>query len=164
MSLIPYSPRVETWNAVGVFPSTSLGIVRVRYLDEKEAARDSLGAVRAGSRFVAFGIAWALAACGSAPPGQPSLGPAASTASVTITNGFAFEPAEVTIVRGGTVTWTNTGGTTHTVTSGTPDKPSNKFNHALDNGKTFTVTFDESGTFEYFCSIHQTMRGKVVVR
>ena len=34
MRRIPYSPRVDTWKAVGEFPITSLGIVRVRHLAE----------------------------------------------------------------------------------------------------------------------------------
>ncbi|TMF72809.1 MAG: hypothetical protein E6I18_16645, partial [Chloroflexi bacterium] len=50
------------------------------------------------------------------------------------------------------------------VTSGAPDKPSNKFNHALEAGKTFTVKFDEAGSFDYFCSIHTSMHGTVVVK
>jgi hypothetical protein len=43
MSRIPYSPRVETWNAVDEFPSTSLGIVPVRYRSEKPVNAGSFG-------------------------------------------------------------------------------------------------------------------------
>lgn len=108
-------------------------------------------------------LAVTLAACSGAPAasGPPSAG---SAAAVTITGNFAFDPATITVSRGATVTWTNSGGTTHTITSGTPETPTNKFNQALENGKTFSVTFTETGTFTYFCSIHQTMRGTVIVR
>jgi plastocyanin len=39
-----------------------------------------------------------------------------TSASVSIVN-FAFSPSSVAIAPGGTVTWTNNGGSTHTVTS-----------------------------------------------
>jgi plastocyanin len=109
-------------------------------------------------------LASAVVACSGAPAatGAATRGPAAS--SVTITSSFAFDPPSVTVAKGGIVTWTNAGGTTHTVTSGAPDKPTNIFNHAIENGKTFSVTFNDAGTFDYFCSIHQTMHGTVIVR
>jgi len=34
----------------------------------------------------------------------------------------------------------------------------------LEAGKTFTVKFDEAGSFDYFCSIHTSMHGAVVVK
>jgi len=110
-------------------------------------------------------LASLLVACSASPaaPASPSASPSAS--AVSITSAFAFEPAQISVSRGASVTWTNTTpSTTHTVTSGAPDKPSNKFNHALEAGKTFTVKFDEAGSFDYFCSIHTSMHGTVVVK
>ena len=106
-------------------------------------------------------LASALVACSAS-----SVAPATTTAggAVSITSAFAFDPAELTVSRGASVTWTNTGSNTHTVTSGAPENPTNKFNHAVDGGKTFTVTFDQAGTFGYFCSIHLSMRGSIVVK
>ena len=106
-------------------------------------------------------LASLVVACSASPaaPASPSV------SAVSITSAFAFEPAQITISRGASVTWTNTTpSTTHTVTSGAPDKPSNKFNRALEAGKTFTVKFDEAGTFDYFCSIHTSMRATVLVK
>jgi plastocyanin len=104
-------------------------------------------------------------ACSASPSAPASPSPSASASAVSITSAFAFEPAQLTVSRGASVTWTNTTpSTTHTVTSGAPDKPSNKFNHALEAGKTFTVKFDEAGTFDYFCSIHLSMRATVLVK
>lgn len=79
-----------------------------------------------------------------------------NSASVTIQN-FAFSPATVTIAKGGTVTWTNKDSTTHTVTfaDGSSD---------LAGGATFSKTFNDAGTFDYHCSIHPSMTGKVVVQ
>ncbi len=106
-------------------------------------------------------LATLLVACSASPAAPASQ----SASAVSITSAFAFEPAQISISRGASVTWTNTTpSTTHTVTSGAPDKPSNKFNHALEAGKTFTVKFDEAGTFDYFCSIHTSMRATVLVK
>jgi plastocyanin len=85
----------------------------------------------------------------------------AATADVLVQN-FSFQPSAVSIVAGGSVTWT--GGTDpeqHTVT---PREPS-AFDGSGDlfTGDTFTVTFDEPGAVEYFCSLHPTMVGTVEV-
>lgn len=87
------------------------------------------------------------------PTAQPS--PAPNSTSVTIQN-FAFSPAVVTVQQGGTVTWTNKDSTTHTVTfaDGSSD---------VASGATFTKTFNDLGVFDYHCTIHPTMTGKVVV-
>ena len=81
---------------------------------------------------------------------------ATPTASVSI-SGFAFQPAEVTIAKGGTVTWTNNDGTTHTV------KFQDTESAGLQQGKTYSKTFDSTGTFDYSCGIHPSMKGKVIV-
>jgi len=81
---------------------------------------------------------------------------APSTASVSI-SGFAFQPASVTIAKGGTVTWTNNDGTAHTVKFSDSESP------GLSSGKTYSKTFDSTGTFSYICGIHTYMHGTVVV-
>ena len=83
--------------------------------------------------------------------------------SVSI-KGFAFNPAQVNVTKSGTVTWTNDDGTTHTVTSGVPGTPSGKFNQSMDAGKTFSFTFTDTGTYEFFCKIHNSMRGTITVK
>ncbi len=97
-----------------------------------------------------------------APPAVPTVTPSTTTvpdsASVTIKN-FAFDPSEVTIAKGGTVTWTNDDGTSHTVAFDDGNAST-----VLGNGKTFVRTFDAEGTFSYHCSIHPSMTGKVIVK
>ncbi len=82
-----------------------------------------------------------------------------ATFSVEI-SGFTFNPATVTIPKGSTVIWTQRDSVAHTVTStrgmGFDSGP-------LNQGQTFKWTFNEAGTFEYICSIHQYMTGKVIV-
>lgn len=81
-----------------------------------------------------------------------------ATASVEIKS-FAFNPATLTISKGTTVTWTHRDTAPHTVTS-----TANVFSsETLTQGKTFSYTFNEAGTFEYYCSIHTNMKGKVIV-
>jgi plastocyanin len=97
-----------------------------------------------------------------------SRGPVPGGPAITITMSFSFDPQQLSVDRGMTVTWRNTDTrehtTTHTVTSGTPGNPSGKFDQRIEGGKTFAFTFADAGTFEYFCSIHQSMRGTVLVR
>ena len=72
---------------------------------------------------------------------------------------FAFEPASVTVSVGTTVTWTNAGSRPHTVTAEDGAFDSGR----LDPGETFSFTFEEPGTFGYFCGFHPEMQGEVAV-
>ena len=78
--------------------------------------------------------------------------------------GFAFNPNQPSVTKGTTITWTNDDSATHTVTSGVPGTPSGKFDQRVEAGKTFTFTFTDTGTYEFFCSIHNSMRGTVTVK
>jgi plastocyanin len=60
---------------------------------------------------------------------------------------------------GTTVTWTNLDSTVHTVTSGTGAFDSG----ALGQNATFSYTFNSRGTFNYHCTLHPFMTGKVIV-
>ncbi len=76
-----------------------------------------------------------------------------------------WTPASVTINAGDTVSWDNVDTAAHTVTSGTPaDGPDGTFDSSLlMGGATFEVTFDESGSNDYFCMVHPWMVGNVQV-
>lgn len=82
--------------------------------------------------------------------------------AVTIA-GFAFDPASIEVSAGATVTWSNTDGAQHTVTAGEPGTPADTFGESVDPGSRAEITFDEAGTFPYFCTIHPSMTGEVVV-
>ena len=82
--------------------------------------------------------------------------PAAAT-TVRIVN-LAFNPAEVTIATGTTVSWVNDDSVPHTVTSTDGVFDSGIF----DPGANFTWTFDQPGSFPYACQIHPQMQGTVV--
>jgi len=72
---------------------------------------------------------------------------------------FSFSPATLTITVGDSVTWTNSDPLAHTVTSAT-----NIWNSGpLNQSGTFQHTFTQPGIFPYFCSIHPTMHGTILV-
>jgi len=78
-----------------------------------------------------------------------------------------FAPERTTASKGDTVTWINEDTTLHTVTSGTPDEGNSgsEFDSSyLAAGKKFEYTFDTAGTFDYYCTLHPYMTGKVEVR
>jgi amicyanin len=73
---------------------------------------------------------------------------------------FSFTPQTLTVHAGTTVTWVNSDDVPHTVTSN--DK---KFKSpALDTGDKFSHTFSAPGTYDYYCSVHPKMTGKIVVQ
>ena len=79
-------------------------------------------------------------------------------------NGKFYDPSPANVAKGTTVTWTNNDSTLHTVTSGTPDTPSSEFDSGImAAGETFQHTFDKTGEFDYHCSLHPFMTGKVIV-
>ena len=75
-----------------------------------------------------------------------------------------YLPSIITIKQGQQVTWSNEDVAFHTVTSGLYDEPSDLFDSGhLDPEQKFIVSFDERGTFDYFCTLHPWMAGKVIV-
>jgi amicyanin len=73
---------------------------------------------------------------------------------------FSFGPAELKVAVGTTVTWTNRDDIPHTAVS--TDKTFKS--KVLDTDEKFSFTFSKPGTYEYFCSIHPKMTGKVIVQ
>jgi plastocyanin len=92
---------------------------------------------------------------------RPGLAASDAKAAVTIDN-YAFGPRTLTVKRGTTVTWTNKDDDVHTVKS--DEGPQTFKSSALDTGDSFSVTFDKAGTYQYICSIHPHMQGKIIVQ
>lgn len=82
----------------------------------------------------------------------------AQSAEVKIDN-FTFTPPQVTVKAGSTITWTNADDIPHTVVA----KERQFRSKALDTDETFSFTFTTPGVYEYFCSLHPHMTGKIVV-
>ena len=81
--------------------------------------------------------------------------------SAVVIDNFSFTPATLNITAGTQVTWTNRDDIPHTVVS--TDKDKKIKSKALDTNDTFSFTFTEPGTYEYFCSMHPKMTAKVIV-
>jgi plastocyanin len=85
---------------------------------------------------------------------------AASSAVVSIDN-FSFDPKELMITAGTTVTWVNADDLPHTATS--TASPPLFDSKTLDKDDKFSFQFNTPGTYEFFCKLHPTMTGKVIV-
>lgn len=85
-----------------------------------------------------------------------------ASGKVSIQN-MMFTPSQITIAKGGSVTWTNNDNITHTVV----DDLSNVGGPASGDiapGQSYSFTFNKTGSFQYHCSIHPSMRGTIVVK
>jgi plastocyanin len=116
------------------------------------------------TRAMLLGVAAAISALLAGPPESPSAGEAAvqaaaSPAAVRIDN-FNFTPPILVVAPGTTVTWTNADDSPHTVR----EKDGKFKSAALDTDDTFSQTFAAPGEYEYFCSLHPRMVGKIVVK
>jgi len=80
-------------------------------------------------------------------------------AKVSIVN-FAFTPEEVTIAPGESVVWTNDDGAPH----GLEYHDGAKGTDLLLPETSFSRRFDRPGAYDYNCSVHPYMTGRVVVR
>jgi plastocyanin len=79
--------------------------------------------------------------------------------NVNIVN-FKFDPGTLTVDVGTKVTWTQLDETIHDSTSKTKVWSS----PILNKGDKYSYTFTKAGTYEYWCSIHPEMLGRVVVK
>lgn len=106
-----------------------------------------------------------LAACGGGEDAEPAAlerpGEPAGTAEVTIERS-RYDPEEVRVAPGTTVTFTNLDAAAHTVTA--DEDSALAFDSGdMGQGDEFAESFDEPGTYEYFCTVHPTMRASIVV-
>lgn len=70
----------------------------------------------------------------------------------------AFSVTDLLVQVGTTVRWTNLDTQAHNVTSATFKSPT------LNNGDSYEFTFNKEGTFNYYCSLHPSMTGKIIVK
>jgi amicyanin len=73
---------------------------------------------------------------------------------------FTFDPPQITVKSGAAVTWINEDDIPHTVVA----KQLQFRSKALDTDDKFSFTFTTPGVYEYFCSLHPHMVGKIVVQ
>ena len=84
----------------------------------------------------------------------------AQEANVVTIDNFSFTPKELTVAVGTTVKFVNHDDIPHTVVE------TNKMfrSKALDTDDSYSYTFATAGSFDYFCSLHPHMVGKIIVK
>jgi plastocyanin len=94
------------------------------------------------------------AGCGGTGESEP-----VATNEVRMVKSYRFDPENVEIQAGETVTWTNEDNFTHTV------QIEGQGDHKVGRGASVSITFDERGTYDYVCTLHrQDMSGTVIVK
>src|SRR5262245_38062691 len=74
--------------------------------------------------------------------------------------GMAFSPGTITVPVNTTITWKNTDNMAHTVTA-----DDNSFDSGnIGAGSSYSRTFSVAGTYNYHCTLHAGMTGKVIVQ
>ena len=113
------------------------------------------------------------AACGGSSNGSSSEPTAKADASVN-TALLAFDPKDVRIKSGQTVSWVAGDNITHVLVEGTYEVGADGLRTKENDDKAFSLkltkkgqqvthTYDKAGTFTYFCTIHKGMNGTVTV-
>ncbi|MGH9038329.1 MAG: plastocyanin/azurin family copper-binding protein [Acidimicrobiia bacterium] len=112
-----------------------------------------------------------IAGCGNdaetatpAQQGDVQDGREAETANAVLIKGFIFKPSPLEVKAGTQVTWTNEDQILHTVTAGAPGQLTGAFDQEMPGrGAVFNFTFNDPGTYQYFCQRHNSMTGTVTV-
>jgi len=92
----------------------------------------------------------AIAACSRAAP---------RVHTVKIQN-FVFTPAELTVARGDTVVWSNTDFVPHSTTARNAAWDSK----AIEANGAWRFATGDAGRYDYYCVLHLSMKGTIVVR
>ena len=75
-----------------------------------------------------------------------------------------YIPSMIVVDSGNQVTWVNEDSAFHSVTSGFYGSPTELFDSGhLDPFESYTLTFDETGIYDYHCTLHPWMKGQVIV-
>jgi plastocyanin len=94
----------------------------------------------------------------NAPYSNQSVVPSTDNKAAIAIKGFAFSPKELSINKGDTVTWTNEDSAVHNVVGGILKSKD------LAKGESFSYTFADVGTYDYICTYHPSMKGKIIVK
>lgn len=94
------------------------------------------------------------------PPARAKGEENKSQAKEVKVDNFTFSPNTLTVPLNGSVTWVNRDDIPHVIAS---DDGLFK-SKALDTDQKFSYTFTKAGTYPYYCSVHPTMVGKIVVK
>jgi amicyanin len=90
----------------------------------------------------------------------PENVPGNITGEIVLIDGFKYEPQELIISAGGTVTWINKDSVQHTVTSNEGGELNSTL---LAQDEIYEYTFNQAGEYSYYCIPHPFMTGKIIV-
>tara|TARA_Y100000385_G_scaffold173449_1_gene179516 strand:- start:45 stop:440 length:396 start_codon:yes stop_codon:yes gene_type:complete len=77
---------------------------------------------------------------------------------------ICYIPSTIVVEKGKSVTWLNEDSSFHSVTSGFYPEPSGLFDSGhLDPYESYTLSFNDLGTYDYFCTLHPWMKAQVIV-
>ena len=105
---------------------------------------------------------------GNYPASQPSTNqpstnmtaPATTASNSVAISGMQFQPATIRVKAGEKITWINNATMPHTVTSPNDGLLASQ---QLNRGSVFSHTFEQPGTYTYYCALHPSMTGTVIV-
>ena len=75
----------------------------------------------------------------------------------------SFDPTELTVTKGAQITFENNSGVVHDVLFDAPKDPAIVDIGTIQNGQSTARTFNTSGTWNFHCTLHGGMTGKVIV-
>jgi len=82
-----------------------------------------------------------------------------ATGHDVVVDNFSFSPVAASVPVGATVRWTNRDDVPHVIMS-----TEKKFKSpVMDTDEQFSHTFEAPGSYDYFCSLHPKMTGRVTV-
>ena len=125
---------------------------------------------------VVVGVFYVTSLSSGVPPAVPS-GPNVIIWNGTFCNGpsnCGFVPSVKNVTVGTTITWTNDGSMTHTVTTcdsnhsvsqcpGLNASGLDSLDASVPAGSSYSHTFNTAGTYHYYCRPHAWMQGTIVV-
>ena|SRR4249920_1321738 len=111
-------------------------------------------------------ISMAISSCNSghaqSTVSATSSGDATEKDAQVVIENMGYHPASITITKGSKVTWTDKQSfIPHDVVS---DEDGLFDSGNLHKDDTFSHTFNDAGTFTYYCSHHKKMHGTVIVK
>lgn len=85
--------------------------------------------------------------------------PAQAASHQVLIKGMKFDPRELTIAAGDSVTFLNEDNAPHTATARDGSFDTGR----LSKGESVEASFAAAGTFDYFCAVHPMMKGTITV-
>lgn len=94
-----------------------------------------------------------------APRGTPENGitPPAENANIVAIKNFSFDPQTLKIKKGEKVIWKNNDSAPHSIAGSIIQS------NTLSKGDEFNFTFSQAGEYDYYCGVHPSMKGKIIV-